>query len=485
MGSSRIKNAIEIIEYAINNGKSVNESSVIFGFASSYVRNVKQFVYSKYENDELDFNVFKKFDDIYNKYVKARESNKNKKKNDIENTNTTTTIGVNQVKFEVNDSGEGIAEWKTNSHQKDHIKTLDQLLDRCEVDRKFWNVKSYVVNKWDTTMRINNQPRTIENFQVKANLEKNYTEVRNEITSKIFQKMVGEYKPPVFDYNKKEISFDDENNLFVVSIFDLHLGKLAWGGETGENYDTKIASERFIYSIKKLIKRAEGFKYNRILFPIGSDFFNSDTILNTTTAGTHQDEDLRWQKTFTTGIRLVVDGIELLKQTGVEVDVVVVPGNHDFERSFYLGEFLSAWYRDDEMVSIDNGASPRKYYRFGDVLLGITHGNEEKESSLPMIMANDHLSKEHWSETKYHEWLLGHIHRKRRVKYTIFDKDTTLTEDLGVTVRYLSSLTGTEEWHHRKGYVGQIKAADALIYNDEYGFVAHLNSNIIIEIYKG
>jgi hypothetical protein len=107
--------------------------------------------------------------------------------------------------------------------------------------------------------------------------------------------------------------------------------------------------------------------------------------------------------------------------------------------------------------------------------------SEEKEGSLPMIMANDIESKQYWSETLYHEFHVGHIHRKRDMKYSAtLDKVRTLNEDLGVIVRYLSSLTGTEEWHHKKGFVGAIKAADGFIWNDEKGLLAHINSNLIM-----
>ncbi len=121
-----------------------------------------------------------------------------------------------------------------------------------------------------------------------------------------------------------------------------------------------------------------------------------------------------------------------------------------------------------------------QYYKFGNVLLGLTHGNEEKESSLPLRMATDAISKPMWSETEFHEWHIGHVHRKRNLKYTVLDKSRTVNEDLGVTVRYLSSLTGTEEWHHKKGFIGAIKAAEAFIWNDKFGLVAHLNTNLII-----
>jgi hypothetical protein len=290
--------------------------------------------------------------------------------------------------------------------------------------------------------------------------------------------MIAGYKPPILKVKPEKIRVDDdENNLLEISIFDLHVGKLAWAGETGENYDVKIARERFLTSIGVLLHRASGFNYSKILFPVGNDFFNSDNLFNTTTKGTPQDEDLRWQKTFKVGTQLLVDGINVLKQTGVPIEVMVIPGNHDMERSYYMGSFLEAWFRNDDTITINNGASPRKYYRHGEVLLGFTHGNEEKENSLPMIMANDIESKPLWSKTKFHEWHLGHQHRKKNIKFTVLDKSQQLNEDLGVTVRYLSSLSGTEEWHHRKGYIGSIKAADAFIWNDELGLIAHLNSN--------
>jgi len=193
-----------------------------------------------------------------------------------------------------------------------------------------------------------------------------------------------------------------------------------------------------------------------------------------------KDEDLRWQKTFSVGVRLLVDAINMLRETGVPVDVLVIPGNHDFERSYYMGSYLEAWFKNDAAVNINNHASPRKYYRYGNTLLGLTHGGEEKETSLPMLMATDVESKPMWSETKFHEWHLGHIHRKRTVKYEI-NKSRPLNEDLGVTIRYLSSLTGTEEWHHKKGFVGSNKAADGFVWNHEFGLVAHLNTNLVLD----
>lgn len=482
MNRERIEKAVEIINYAKKNQISVREASLKHGFADTYVKNVKAIVNEKYENGLLEDELFALFNDAYTDYAYYRGFGviQDEKITESKKPELPVTPKGENTKYTEN-GNEATIEWKSGSnYSKNHIKTLKDLLKATDVDQKVWNVKDYTVNKWDVTAIIDNQARTFENFQVKARLEKNIETVQERIIGEVFKEMIKNYRAPMFTTSPKISSRSYENNLFELTMFDLHLGKLAWGGETGENYDTKIARERFLYTIETLIKRASGFAYNRILFPIGSDFFNSDTILNTTTKGTPQDEDLRWQKTFAVGVKLIVDAINILKQTGVPVDVVVIPGNHDFERSYYLGAYLEAWFNEDSSVNINNGASPRKYYRFGQVLLGLTHGSEEKEGSLPLLMATDIESKPMWSETTYHEWHVGHIHRKRDVKFTVLDRARMTNEDLGVTVRYLSSLTGTEEWHHRKGFVGAIKAGEGFIWNDESGLVAHLNSNLII-----
>jgi hypothetical protein len=487
MRKERIEKAVDIINYAVINQMSVKEASVKCGYADTYVKNIKAIVYEEYKNGNLEDELFSLFNNAYEeyKYYRGFGVRRDDEPNPVQLTDTSIPSFVkNQTaggeKLSVDGDGhETTIEWVSGSnYPADHVKTLPQLLKTAQIDENIWKVKDYVINKWDVTSMKTDFPITVQNWQVKARLEKDVKLSDMIDIEKMFKNMAKTYQPPVLDWTPEKKKKNTENNLLEISIFDLHMGKLAWAGETFENYDTKIARERFMSSIEKLLHRAGGFEFSAILFPIGNDFFNSDTILNTTTKGTPQDEDLRWQKTFNVGVQLLVDAINLLKQTGVPVDVLVIPGNHDFERSYYMGKYLEAWFNNDPQVNINNHASPRKYYRFGNVLLGFTHGGEEREGSLPMIMATDIESKPMWSETKYHEWHLGHQHRKKTIKYSILDKSQTLNEDLGVTVRYLSSLTGTEEWHHKKGFIGQIKAADAFIWNDELGLVAILNSNL-------
>ncbi len=344
------------------------------------------------------------------------------------------------------------------------IKTLEQLLDVAKVDLTKFFVEKYNINKWEVSAQIDGRMVTEELFQVKVQLLRNKSiEKRKRIIDELHQDFVN-HSPKAIKRTHK-----DGSHLLEVNIFDLHFGKLCWNGETGEDYDTKIASERFHLAIDDLIHKSKPFSIDKILFPVGNDFFNSDRKENTTSNNTPQDEDLRWMKTFRNGRRLIVEGIEKLMQVA-DVEVVVVQGNHDFERSYYLGDSLQAWFRNNKNVTINNDATPRKYFKYGQNLIGLTHGNNEKIADLPLLMASE--KKELWSDTKFHEWHIGHFHHKKQIKFQ------TIDEQKGCVIRFMRSLSGTDAWHNLKGYVQNVQSAESFIWHKSEGMVCHQFFNL-------
>lgn len=475
MKKERILNGIEILRKAIDNGVSVKKASVMCGFSDTYFKNTKKQLMNSYSSGSVDEKSYDEFNKLYTKYsersLKPSKSDVNTKIESVEEVKSEKVSFIGN-----NKSNEATFEWKS-PYAPDHIKTLDQLLEKCQVNQDIWEVNDYLVNKWDVTSWKQGEPKTVENFQVKARLKKKYDDVTVDSAVSVFEKLVNKYTPPVYNspINHKS-KHTLENNLLEISLFDLHIGKFGWSGEVNGEFNSKIATERFMEAIITLIERANGFGYKKILFPVGNDFLNVDNMNYTTAGNTPQQDDVTWQQSFQIGSKLLVDAINIMKQTGAEVDVVVVPGNHDYERSFYLGSFLEAWFKDDEMVDVDNRPTPRKYYEYGKLLLGLTHGKYEKEASLPMLMATE--NKEAWGRTDFHEWHLGHLHRKRSNTYTVLDKSKMINEDLGVTVRYLSSLSGDETWHNKMGFVGCTKAGEAFIWNDDTGLIGQINMNI-------
>src|SRR3990172_4990556 len=82
-----------------------------------------------------------------------------------------------------------------------------------------------------------------------------------------FKDLQSNYKPPEFKYT--DINLRD--NALEISITDLHMGKLAWGKEAGEDYDTKIAKKRFLFAINDILSRTNDSKFEKIIFPVGND----------------------------------------------------------------------------------------------------------------------------------------------------------------------------------------------------------------------
>jgi len=357
----------------------------------------------------------------------------------------------------------------------ERIRTLDDLVRICEVDTSIWEVDRYEVNSYESHTKLrhfaegertDDEHKVVPLFQVKAFLKRNkHLIIGRDVQQEILQE-IQNISPLVLKIKHEKIT---NPHLLEINIFDLHLGKHAWGKETGEDYDLKIASELFMDCLSDLITHGVHYGIDRILFPVGNDFFNVDNRFNQTSNGTPQSEDTRWQKTFRVGRKLIMEGVTSLSKYA-PVDIIVIPGNHDFERTFYLGEVLAAVYYKDANINVDNSPNPRKYYHYGSNLIGFTHGKDEKIPELPLIMASE--VPELWSQTQYREWHLGHIHHKKEMKWI------SVEEHKGAVVRFMRSLTPPDGWHHMKGYTGSTRAGEAFIWNKLEGLVGQFSANI-------
>ena len=337
------------------------------------------------------------------------------------------------------------------------IRTLDELLAAANVDSANWNVKRYSINSWEGPTKNG----ISQFFQVKAELVRSPRQIIEEVFSNV---KIEKVKPPVVRSNG--------DRLFVLSPADVHFGKYAWHEETGvENYDVDIAKKLFMGAVDELL--GYGLQLGgieRFLFIVGNDLIHVDNgFESTTTAGTRQDTDGRWQKAFRAALECVVKTIDAMASYA-PVDVVIQPGNHDQEKSQVLGIALEMRYEGTEQVKIINTPRPRRYYKYGNTLLGITHGDGIRIKNLPGVMAKE--ARELWGSAKYTEWLIGHYHKKHEVLYS------PVVEEDGTRIRVIPSLTPPDAWHARKGYSIGIRASEALVYSKDRGFLANFSSTI-------
>jgi hypothetical protein len=268
----------------------------------------------------------------------------------------------------------------------------------------------------------------------------------------ILEEFVASYSPKV---PKKD--YDKLNNpvALEISLPDLHYGKLA-------DMSTKELEDLYLEKIFDLVQKAEGLQIERFILPVGNDGLNSEGLRQTTTKGTPQHDNASWKQTFRGYWILLVSTIDYLSRIA-PVDVVIISGNHDYERMFYVGDVLAAWFKFNENVEIDNGYEHRKYLEYGVNMLMFTHGDTEKMSDLPLIMATE--QPEMFARTYHHEVHCGHLHKEMVNEYR------------GIKVRFLPSICPNDEWHKRMGYEAS-RTAQAYIWSKNRGLEGYLQSNV-------
>lgn len=370
-----------------------------------------------------------------------------------------------KTSFEENKSG-AIA----TCEDSNRVKSLDDLLKACKVDTEVWYVERYDIGTYEVTgFDKAKKPITIPMFRTKAWLKKidpllNIEKIREELVNDLV---------PLFNFKPQSIlrpdSYkDDDPHLLEINACDLHLGKI---GIDGDEYSLEIARGRMIDALTHLVKRASGYYINQILFVVGNDFLNSDGDwpIVSTTKGTPQYNTDKGIEVYRAGRKLIVECIQMLVEYA-DVHVSVVPGNHDRESMMHIGDALEMFYSEHENVTVDNSNSMMKSYVYGKCLIINDHGDGPKLNDLPGIVSQRY--REIWSDVKYVEVHRGHLHTNKAYKMQAVE------ELNGLTVRNLSSMSATDEWHDMKGYVGNIKKASAFVWSKYNGVQAKLNYNV-------
>ena len=329
----------------------------------------------------------------------------------------------------------------------EEIRTLEDLVRVCNIDLEKWQIERWTANTWPVGTKVGEEIVTRNLYQVKAQLK------LKPISQSDIQDLFASCAPYISTPLRYSVA--EGNKLLEVSIPDLHLGKLCWGKETGhDDYDTNEAISRFKNAVDDLLSRVDPDDVSEILFPIGNDMMNSDGKEMETSNGTIQSEDSRWQKSFQKACELSTWAINRCMEIA-PVRVPIVLGNHDTERSFYLGCFLQAMFNGKDNIEIENNPTERKYCRFGNTLLCFTHGDRIKLKDLIVVAQNE--QRKAWGETTFCELHLGHLHRE------------SVMEEGGVIARVIPSLCPPDAWHSKHGFVFAVPAAQAFVYDEKKG----------------
>lgn len=246
----------------------------------------------------------------------------------------------------------------------------------------------------------------------------------------------------------------ESGKALVLPIADLHYGLYATDVKSGMQYNC-ITAENILWRIVcDVIERTKDVQFEKVYFIIGNDMLHVDNKNNTTTHGTPQDTDGFVEENLINLTNLLVNCIELLRnQDNIKnVEIVHIPGNHDYHTGLGIANTLRIAYYGCEDVEVDYNCSMRKYKVFGNTLIGMAHDINIKK--INDIIQSD--ARQLLSNTSNTVYLLAHLHHEYAVDVS------------GTDVRRLPSVCALSSWTYEQGYSSRRKNQSFIIDMD-YG----------------
>lgn len=330
----------------------------------------------------------------------------------------------------------------------------DAVLKKIVKDPENWEIVTYSISEW---MQHTKKQTTKKLYAVKVKLKPRKEPLFDEKQFlKDFKKLLStapqNYK---FNFSKKEIKGLDKDRLIESPGIELHLGCLSWHGDTGVDYDYKIASARFKEIIKSIVELQEKERVSKLILIVGSDFFNSDNSENTTTKGTPQQNDLRWKKMFEVGVELWKEAIETLKPLFDEIEIRNVPGNHDRLTSYYLYSLLEARYENIDGIIFGKNTREVQVATWGKCFLGWAHGEVNQKrliKSMPVEFPKE------WGETTHREIHTEHLH-----------SEMLIDDGSGILFRRTGTPKETDYYEYHERFIGAERKHTLFIWHKEKG----------------
>lgn len=239
-------------------------------------------------------------------------------------------------------------------------------------------------------------------------------------------------------------SFGSDKLLSQISIFDGHIGALAWHEETGSgNWDLNIARERLLAGASWLIDSLPPAQDCLLL--IGGDYTEIDGYKNLTPEhGNLLDAAGRYPRIFDVAEEMIESAVCHALRRHRIVHLVIKAGNHDKQTAFALRRVFLRAFKDNPRVKVDPSLNEYWAMLFGKTMIACQHGDKVKMEELPGIFAADMAEK--WGQSTYRVCHTGHWHHERTVIQTG-------RELRGMTIYQHPTLENRNAWAAGKGLI--------------------------------
>ena len=248
-------------------------------------------------------------------------------------------------------------------------------------------------------------------------------------------------------------AYSDADLLTIYPIADAHIGMQAWGRETGEDYDTAIATQRLREWVGQVVDLAPASE-TAVILGVG-DLLHADDQSNMTPASKHiLDVDTRHYKTLEATIDAMKAAIEYAAQKHRRVHVRILPGNHDRHAYIAVLMALANRYEGNDRIKVQSAPNEFFVQQFGKVMLAAHHGDKSKADRMVHFLADEYA--EIWGKTRHRFLWTGHLHHHK-------------SQDIGgVQWEQLRALTARDAYAASHAYSARAQM-QAITYHREKG----------------
>lgn len=242
----------------------------------------------------------------------------------------------------------------------------------------------------------------------------------------------------------------------LYTLTDCHVGMLAWGRETGADWDLDIAERTLVGCFAQMV-RASPPAATGIVAQLG-DFLHQDSIQPVTpTSGHLLDADGRFSKVVAVAVRLLRRVVEMALEKHQRVVVLMGEGNHDLSSSIWLRVMFRALFEAEPRVSVIDSELPYYVHQHGRTMIAFHHGHLKKNSDLPLLFAAQFPQA--WGSTTKRYVHTGHRHHVEEKEHS------------GMIVVQHPTLAARDAYAARGGWIAE-RQVRAITYHAEHGEVA-------------
>lgn len=190
-------------------------------------------------------------------------------------------------------------------------------------------------------------------------------------------------------------------------VTDFHLGMLAWGEETGADWDLQIAEDMLVAWFAQAMAETPDCEVG--LFAQLGDFLHWDGWDAVTPTSRHiLDADSRFPKLVRVATRAIKRIIRMMLAKHLRVIVLMAEGNHDLSSSVWLRQLVAEMFADEPRVTVDMRPDPYYCVEHGQTALFFHHGHKKRMAGIDRVFAAKF--RDVFGRTTHAYAHMGHLH---------------------------------------------------------------------------